>query len=145
MDVTDSLAFPAASHMWNNLGHADDSGESSSIHCHLIQSHSKSGQIQASMGLISDIENDITTIWQTITKAIASTTQDLAEEIGDNVDDACNSALVLPTQQDGQFLPTLSNDIQNLVGNQQLHLMKSELGMSISIYNFTRMLLCSRL
>ncbi len=91
------------------------------------------------------MENDITMTWQTITKANASTTQDLAEKIGDNVDDACDSALVLPIQQDRQFFPTLSDDIQNLVRNQQLHLMKSELAISISIYNFTRMLLPSRL
>ncbi len=97
------------------------------------------------MGLISNIENDITTTWQTITKVAASTTHDLAEEIGNNVDNARNSALVLPTQQDGQFLPNLSDDIQNLIGNQQLHLMKSELSISISKYNFTHMLLCSRL
>ncbi len=60
-DAMDSLAFPAASHMWNSLRHADDNGESSAIYRHLIQSHSKSGQIQANMGFISDIENDITT------------------------------------------------------------------------------------
>ncbi len=35
-DATDSLAFPATSHMWNSLRHADENGKSSAIHCHLI-------------------------------------------------------------------------------------------------------------
>lgn len=69
------------------------------------------------MELISKIENNTTMMWQMIMKAAASTTQDLAQEIGDNIDNTCNSALVLPTQQDGQFLLILSNDIENLVRN----------------------------
>ncbi len=35
-DATNSLAFPAASHIWNSLRHTDYSGESSAIHRHLI-------------------------------------------------------------------------------------------------------------
>lgn len=69
------------------------------------------------MELISNVENDIIIMWQTITKATTSITQDLAEKIKHRVDDACNSTLVLSTQYDGQFLPTLSDDIQNLVRN----------------------------
>ncbi len=87
--------------MWNSLRHTNDSEEFFAIYCHLIQSHSELGQIQASMGLINDTENDITTTWQTIMKAATSTTQDLTKKIGDNMDDACDSALVPPTQQDG--------------------------------------------
>ncbi len=35
-DARDSLAFPAASHMWNSIRHADDNHESSALHRHII-------------------------------------------------------------------------------------------------------------
>ncbi len=44
-DAMDSLAFPAASHMWTSLRHADDNDESSALHYHLLQSNSDSGNI----------------------------------------------------------------------------------------------------
>lgn len=136
-DATDSLAFPAALHMWNSIRRADDNGESSALHCHLTQSNKDSGQIQASMGLISKIENDTTTLWHTITKAAASTTQGAAEEVGDDLND-CHESIQLPhIQTDGEFLPTLFSDIQGPVGRQQLDLIKSELGETIPKYNHT--------
>ncbi len=44
-DATASLAFPTASHMWNSIRHADDNGESSAFHRHLLQSNSDSSNI----------------------------------------------------------------------------------------------------
>ncbi len=130
-DATDSLAFPAASHMWNSIRHADDNGESSALHCHLLQSNSDSGNIQVDMGLINNIDNETTTLWQTITKASASTTSDANTEVGDDIIGTDDSIQLRPTQVGAEFLPTLSNDIQPLVGSQQLDFIRRELGMSI--------------
>ncbi|MCJ1349552.1 hypothetical protein MMC31_007793 [Peltigera leucophlebia] len=97
VDATDSLAFPAASHMWNSIRHADDNGGSSALHRHLIQRNSDSGHIQGDMGLINNIDNKTTTLWQTITKALALTTLDGDAEVGDNVADTHNSVQLRPT------------------------------------------------
>ena len=35
-DVTDSLAFPVASYIWNSIRYADDNGKSSIFHRHFI-------------------------------------------------------------------------------------------------------------
>ena len=35
-DITDSLAFPVASHMWNNIRHVNSNGKSFAFHCYLI-------------------------------------------------------------------------------------------------------------
>lgn len=84
--------------MWNSFRYTDNNEESFIIYCHLIRNHSESGQIYASIELISNIENDITMTWQTIIKAATSTTQDLAQEIGNNEDNSCNSTLALLIQ-----------------------------------------------
>ena len=131
-DATDSLAFPAASHMWNSIRHADDNGKSSALHRHLVQSNSDPSHIQVDMGLINNIDNETTTLWQTITKASASTTSDANAEVGDNVAGADDAIQLRPTQIGAEFLPTLSNDIQPLVGSQQLDFIRRQLGMSIA-------------
>ncbi|MCJ1342680.1 hypothetical protein MMC31_000867 [Peltigera leucophlebia] len=128
-DATDSLAFPAASHMWNSIRHADDNGGSSAFHRYLIQSNSDSSPIQGDMGLINNIDNETTTLWQTITKASASTAPDADTEVGNDVADTHDSVQLRPTQPGAEFLPTLSNDIQLLVESQQLDFIRRELGM----------------
>ena len=84
-DAMDNLAFPTASHMWNSIRHADDNSKSFALHCHLIQSNSDSDYIQGDMGLINNISNKTTMLWQTIMKASTSTTPDADTEVGDNV------------------------------------------------------------
>ncbi|MCJ1345108.1 hypothetical protein MMC31_003313 [Peltigera leucophlebia] len=110
-DATDSLAFPKASHMWNSIRHADDNGGSSALHRHFIQSNSDSGHIQGDMGLINNIDNETTILWQTITKASTSTTPDADAEVGDNVAGINDFVQLRPTQRDAEFFLTLSNDI----------------------------------
>ncbi len=44
-DATDSLTFPATSHMWNSIRYTNDNGKSSALHRHLLQSNSDSGNI----------------------------------------------------------------------------------------------------
>ncbi len=97
--------------MWNSIRHADDNGKSSALHRHLIQSNSDANHIQVDMGLMNNINNEITTLWQTITKASASTMSDAEAEVGYNIASNYNSILLNPTQQGAEFFPTLSNDI----------------------------------
>ncbi len=110
-DATDSLAFSTASYMWNNIKQADGNGESSALHRHLIQSNSDADHIQDDMGLMNNINDKTTTLWQTITKASASTMSDTEAKVGDNI--ACNydSMQLNPTQQGTEFFPNLSNDM----------------------------------
>ncbi len=83
------------------------------------------------MGLINNIDNKTTTLWQTITKASISTTLNANVEVGDNIIGTNDSIQLRPTQVGAEFLPTLSNDIQPVVGSQQLDFIRQELGMSI--------------
>ncbi len=130
-DAMDSLAFPAASYIWNSIRHADDNGEFSALHRHLLQSNSDSDNIQVHMSLINNIDNETTTLWQTITKAATSTTSDANAEMRDDIIGTDNSIQLRPTQVGAEFLPTLSNNIQPLVRSQQLDFIRRELGMSI--------------
>ncbi len=68
--------------MWNSIRHADDNGESSALDCHLIQSNSDVNHIQDNIGLINNINDETTTLWQTIMKASASTMSDVEVEVG---------------------------------------------------------------
>ncbi len=72
------------------------------------------------MGLINNIDNKTTTLWQTITKTFASMTSNANAKVGDDIIGADDSIQLCPTQVGVEFLPTLSNDIQPLVGSQQL-------------------------
>ncbi len=110
-DAMDSLAFPAVSHMWNSIKHVDDNGKSSALHCHLIQSNSDADHIQDNMGLMNNINDETPTLWQTITKASASTMLDVEAKVGDDVAGNYNSMQLNLIQQDAEFFPTLSNDI----------------------------------
>ncbi len=131
-DATDSLTFPAASHMWNSIRYANDNGKSSAFYCHLIQSNSDAGYIPVDIGLMNNINDETTTLWQTITKAFASTMSDTKVEVGDDIAGNFNSIQLNPTQQGMEFLLTLSNDMQPLTRIQQLDFIRHELGMSIS-------------
>ncbi len=130
-DATDSLAFSAASNMWNSIRHANDNGKSSALHHHLLQSKSDSSYIQVDLGLINNIDNETTTLWQTITKVFILITLDANAEVRDNVADANNFIKLRPTQVDAEFFSTLSDDIQPLVRSQQLNFIKHKLSMSI--------------
>ncbi len=56
---------------------------------------------------------------------------DANTEVGDNIIGTDDSIQLRLTQVDTEFLPTLFNDIQPLVGSQQLDFIRRELGMSI--------------
>lgn len=84
------------------------------------------------MGLMNNIINETTTLWQTITKAATSATSDANAEVGDDVVGAHDSLQLRPTQAGAEFLPTLSDDIQPLFESQQLDFIRRGLGKSIS-------------
>ncbi len=84
------------------------------------------------MGLMNNINDETTTLWQTITKASTSTMSDVKVEVGDNVAGNYDSMQLNPTQQGAEFFPTLSNDMQSFAGSQQLDFIRRELGMLIS-------------
>lgn len=127
--TTNSLAFLAVLHMWNIIGHADDNGESSALHCYLLQSNLDLGHIQVDRGLINNIDSETLTLWQTIINASTSTTSYANAEMEDNIADFIQSR---PAQVDMEFFQTLSNDIQPFVRSQQLDFIGWKLGMLIS-------------
>ncbi len=77
--------------MWNSIRHADNNSESSALYRHLLQSNLVSGHIQVDMGLINNIDNKTTTLWQIITKASTLITSDANAKMGDNVASTDNS------------------------------------------------------
>lgn len=67
------------------------------------------------MDLINNIDNEITTLWQTITKASSSITSDFHAKVRDNIIGGNNSVQLHPTSIGPEFFPTLSDNIQPLV------------------------------
>ncbi len=63
VNATDSLEFSATSHMWNSIRHADDNGESSPFHCHLLQINLDLGHLQVGINLINNIDNKTIILW----------------------------------------------------------------------------------
>lgn len=84
-DVKDSLAFPTAIYMWNNIRHTKNNGKSSAFYCYFIQNNSDLGHIPGNISLINSINNKTTTWWQIITKASTSIILDADAEFGNNI------------------------------------------------------------
>lgn len=84
------------------------------------------------MGLINNIDNETTILWQTIIKASTSITSDANAEVRNDIASADISVQLRPTQVGAEFFPTLSNDIQPLIESQQLDFIRRERDMSIS-------------
>ena len=62
-DLHQYLAYLATSHMWNNFWRVDDNNESMALYLYLTIVNRGSSQAHIKKGLISNIENDITTLW----------------------------------------------------------------------------------
>lgn len=90
-DVMNSLAFPTALYMQNNIRYVNNNGKFFALHYHLIQSNSDLDHIQSNISLINIIYNETTTLQQTITKAFISITPDVDAKIRDNVVSTQNS------------------------------------------------------
>lgn len=104
--------------MWNSIWHANDNGKSFTFHYHLLQSNLDSVHIQVDMGLINNISNKTTILWQTITKASTSIISDINVEVEENVAGTDNSIYLRFPQVGAEFLPILFDDIQPFVGSQ---------------------------
>ncbi len=63
---------------------------------------------------MNNIKDKTTTLWQTITKASASTMLDAEAEFGDNIAGNYDPIQLNPTQQGVEFFLILSNDMQPL-------------------------------
>lgn len=90
-DVMNSLAFPKALYMQNNIRYVNNNGKFFALHCHLIQSNSDLDHIKGNISLINTIYNETTTLQQTITKASTSITPDIDIKIRDNIVGTQNS------------------------------------------------------
>lgn len=84
-NAIDSLTFSAALHMQNNIRHAKNNSKSSTFYCYFTQSNLHLGHIQGDIGLINNINNETTTLWQIIVKVSASTMSDADTKVRDNI------------------------------------------------------------
>lgn len=124
-DINDSLAFPAVAHMWNAIRTDADNDFSSMMQ----PTNPIHNSIYSSMGVMNRVGDDMTTLWQTITKSAAAAVSDNLHQDNNNDVDYIPTPTAAIGNNDGMFVPT--SDVVNLppCNHDLFNQIKGNLGM----------------
>ena len=101
----------------------------------------KSGSTQSSIGIYGQVTDDVTVLWQTITKTAAANMTNNNNQDPDNIGQG-----FVPTSinrgDNGLFIPSLTMDPCIISGHHQIDHIKQSLGTHLNIYHKTLIYYC---